>query len=60
VENLFALPGLGTALITAVLGHDYPVIQGVALFLGVVIVIVNAVVDLLLALINPRSALRSP
>ena len=31
VENLFALPGAGTALITAVLGHDYPVIQGVAL-----------------------------
>jgi peptide/nickel transport system permease protein len=58
-ENVFAWPGLGTALITSVLGNDYAVVQGVAIFLGVVIVCVNAIVDVLLALVNPRSELRS-
>jgi peptide/nickel transport system permease protein len=58
-ENVFSWPGLGTALINAVLGKDYLVVQGVALFLGLVIVLVNAAVDLLLAAVNPRSALRS-
>jgi peptide/nickel transport system permease protein len=58
-ENVFAWPGLGTALVTSVLGNDYAVVQGVAIFLGVVIVCVNAIVDVLLALVNPRSELRS-
>lgn len=58
VENVFALPGLGTQLINAVIARDYPVIQGVILVLGVVVVIANAVVDLFLAIIDPRSISR--
>lgn len=59
VENVFALPGLGTALVRAVLVHDYPVIQGIVLYLGVVVVIVNAVTDLVLALVDPRSLVKT-
>jgi peptide/nickel transport system permease protein len=55
VENVFARPGLGTALVNAVLAHDYPVVQGVTLVLGVVVVLVTMFVDLLIALIDPRS-----
>jgi peptide/nickel transport system permease protein len=58
VENVFARAGLGTALVQAVLSGDYPVIQGVMLLLGFVIVAVNAIVDLTLALVDPRSSLR--
>jgi peptide/nickel transport system permease protein len=58
VENVFARPGLGTALVNAVLAHDYPVVQGIILVLGVVVVVVNATVDVLLAVIDPRSISR--
>jgi peptide/nickel transport system permease protein len=55
VENVFARPGLGTALVGAVLSRDYPVIQGIILVLGVIVVVVNATVDTLLAVVDPRS-----
>jgi peptide/nickel transport system permease protein len=55
VENIFARPGLGTELVQAVLTRDYPVVQGIVLVLGVTVVIVNAIVDMALALIDPRS-----
>ena len=54
IENVFAWPGLGTALVQAILARDYPTIQGVILLLGCVIIAVNTVVDLLLAIIDPR------
>jgi len=56
VENVFARPGLGSSLVQAVLVRDYPVVQGVVLVLGVIVVVVNALVDLLLAAIDPRTA----
>ena len=59
VENVFARPGLGTALVQAVLAGDYPMIQGITLLLGFAIVAVNTVVDLALATIDPRSILKS-
>jgi peptide/nickel transport system permease protein len=58
VENVFARAGLGTALVGAVLSRDYPVIQGIILILGIIVVSVNATVDLLLALVDPRSITR--
>jgi peptide/nickel transport system permease protein len=56
VENVFARPGLGTALVQAVTTSDYPVIQGVVLTLGIVVVVANALVDLAQAAIDPRTA----
>jgi peptide/nickel transport system permease protein len=58
VENIFNRPGLGTTLVEAVRGHDYPVVQGVVLVIGVAVVAANAIVDLTLAAINPRSVSR--
>ena len=54
IENVFARNGLGTALIAAVLARDYPVIQGITLVLGTIVVLANAMVDLLLSAVNPR------
>ena len=55
VENVFARPGLGTALTSAVLNRDYPVIQGMVIFFGLLLVLVNTLIDVLLAVIDPRS-----
>jgi peptide/nickel transport system permease protein len=54
VEATFALPGVGSLLISAVTTEDIPVVQGVALLAAVVIVAVNLVTDVLYALVDPR------
>jgi len=59
VENVFAWPGLGTAVVQAVLNRDYPVIQGVILMLGMAVVLVNTLVDILLGVVDPRSIIRA-
>ena len=58
VEVVFARTGLGSSLVNAVLARDYPMIQGDVLVLGVVVVVVNAIVDILLAVVDPRSLTR--
>lgn len=58
VENVFARAGLGTALVTSVVQRDYPVVQGIVLVLGVTVVAVNTIVDLLVAVIDPRAVTR--
>jgi len=59
VENVFARPGLGTGLVNAVQARDYPVIQGITLVLGLGVVIVNTLVDIALAIVDPRSLTRN-
>lgn len=54
VEQVFSRRGLGSTLVQAVLMHDYPVVQGVTLVVGVAVVLVNFGVDVLLAFIDPR------
>jgi peptide/nickel transport system permease protein len=54
VENVFAWPGLGTALVQAILARDYPVVQGITLLLGMAVVLVNTAVDTTLKLVDPR------
>jgi peptide/nickel transport system permease protein len=58
VENVFARPGLGTALVASVLERDYPTTQGLILVLGIIVVVVNAIVDIVSALVDPRSLAR--
>lgn len=53
-EKVFAWGGLGELMSGAVLDKDYPVIQGGVLFLAVVFVVVNLVVDMMYAVIDPR------
>jgi peptide/nickel transport system permease protein len=53
-ETIFAWPGVGSWLKEAIFNRDYPVLQGGILFLAVVFVVVNLIVDLSYAIINPR------
>lgn len=54
VETIFAIPGLGQLLISSVLRRDYPVIQGIVLLFTASYVVVNLLVDLAYAWIDPR------
>lgn len=54
VENVFVLPGLGSLLVTSVQNRDFPVVQGVVLVLGAIVVVVNLVTDLTYPVIDPR------
>jgi peptide/nickel transport system permease protein len=55
VENVFAWPGLGSTIVSAILTKDYPLAQGVILVYGVAVLGVNTLVDVALALLDPRS-----
>jgi peptide/nickel transport system permease protein len=53
-ETVFAYPGMGSWLRDAIFNRDYPVLQGGILFLALVFVVVNLIVDISYAIINPR------
>lgn len=54
VENVFALGGIGDVLISAIKASDYPVVQGITLMLVTVFALINLLVDILYAVIDPR------
>lgn len=54
VESVFAWPGIGHALVHAIIARDIPMIQGSALVMGALFVVLNGVVDVLNRLIDPR------
>jgi peptide/nickel transport system permease protein len=54
VENVFAIPGLGSLLVSAVSARDFPVIQALTLIFGVAVVLVGLLADLAYAAIDPR------
>jgi peptide/nickel transport system permease protein len=54
VEQVFALPGIGSLLINAVSRRDYPMIQGTLLFIAFANVLMNLLVDLSYGLLDPR------
>jgi peptide/nickel transport system permease protein len=56
VENVFAWNGLGLLLTQSVLRLDFPVVQGAALLLALIVVVINALVDVSVSLVDPRSA----
>lgn len=58
VENVFAWPGLGSAIAGSIVAKDYPVVQGIVLVYGTGVLLVNLVVDVALALLDPRSTIR--
>ena len=53
-EAVFVLPGLGLQAVTATQQHDIPVIEGIALYFTVIVVLANLVIDLLYGLLNPK------
>ncbi len=54
IEYIFNWPGIGTVAINAIEKLDYPVIQGVVLFTAVVFVIINLLVDIIYAFLDPK------
>lgn len=54
IESVFAIPGLGDLLVTAVEGRDFPVVQGLIVVMGTAVVLVNLLVDLGYAMLDPR------
>ena len=54
IETIFAWPGIGRLLFEGIQNRDFPVVQGVVILAGLMIVTVNLMVDLLYAVIDPR------
>jgi peptide/nickel transport system permease protein len=54
IETVFTLPGLGRLLVEAIFQRDYPVVQGVMLFVAAIYVVVNLLVDLAYPAFDPR------
>ena len=53
-ETVFAWPGLGRLIVDSILARDYPMIQGAILVFGLLYILVNLVVDMMYAYIDPR------
>jgi peptide/nickel transport system permease protein len=53
-ETVFAFPGMGTWLVDAIKSRNYPVLQGGILFVSIIFVLINLLVDVAYAFINPR------
>jgi peptide/nickel transport system permease protein len=58
VENVFAWPGLGSTIVQSIIAKDYPVVQGIVLVYGIGVLLINLIVDVALALLDPRSTIR--
>ena len=58
VENVFAWPGLGQTIVQSIVAKDYPVVQGIVLVYGLGVLLINLIVDVALALLDPRSTIR--
>ncbi|MGI6254804.1 MAG: ABC transporter permease [Acutalibacter sp.] len=58
IENVFSLPGIGRLISSSINSRDLPLIQGLVLYLAVIVVICNFVVDVLYSVIDPRIRLK--
>ncbi|NKQ55056.1 ABC transporter permease [Amycolatopsis sp. K13G38] len=54
VENVFALPGLGSLAVNSTAQHDLPVIQGIVVYFTILVVVINLLVDLAYTWLNPK------
>ncbi len=54
IETIFGIPGLGQLIVRSIFDRDYPIIQGVTLAFGVLVMLVNLLTDLSYAALDPR------
>lgn len=54
IEQVFNWPGIGSTLLNAINGRDYPLVQGIVILFAVVFIVTNLVVDLLYRFLDPR------
>jgi peptide/nickel transport system permease protein len=55
VENIFVLPGLGSQAVQSTTQRDLPVIQGIAIYFTVIVVVVNVIIDVVNTILNPKA-----
>ncbi len=53
-ETIFAIPGIGRLAVESILTRDYPMVQGVVLFAALAVVVINLLVDMVYAFLDPR------
>lgn len=58
VEKIFTIPGLGSEFIGSITGRDYPLIMGTTIFLAMLIIAMNVIVDIAYKIIDPRIKLK--
>ncbi|NCF61609.1 MAG: oligopeptide ABC transporter permease OppB [Gammaproteobacteria bacterium] len=54
IERIYSIPGLGSYFVQGALNRDYTLVMGVVIFYGIVIIVLNFIVDLIYAWLNPR------
>ncbi len=54
IETIFALPGNGQLLVTAIFARDFPVVQGIVVVIALIFILINLAVDVLYAVLDPR------
>ena len=54
IEVIFNVPGIGKLLIGSIQSRDYPLVQGVVVMITVIVLVLNLVLDLFYAWLNPR------
>ena len=54
IETIFSMPGLGTLLMTSINGRDYPAIMGIVFIISLSVCVINLLVDLVYAAVDPR------
>ena len=57
VENVFAWPGLGSVIVSSITSKDYPMAQATVLVYGIGVLLANTLVDVILAILDPRSTI---
>jgi len=58
VEQVFGLPGIGDLLVSSISYRDFPLVQGIVMYITFAVVIINFVVDMLYAILDPRIRLK--
>ena len=54
IERVFAIPGLGSYFVQGALNRDYTLVMGVVIFYGVLIILLNFIVDMIYAWLDPK------
>jgi oligopeptide transport system permease protein len=58
VEKIFSIPGLGRFFIDSISNRDYPLIMGTTIFLAILVISINMIVDILYTVVDPRIKLK--
>lgn len=58
VEQVFSIPGVGQLLVTAINNRDFPLVQGIVMYITIAVVTINFIVDILYSVIDPRIRIR--